>query len=281
MNIIVGCECTGFLSEALASAGHNVTSVDLRPGDNISRRTHIQTDVFEIATSRAWDMGLFFPPCTYLCNAQAGRINEPGRKTKQSEAIKFVRRLYDLPYPLAIENPIGCLSTQWKKPDQIIYPWQFGDPYSKDICFWLKNLPPLSLDLGITRPETLKSVANHVNSRMSQVTKSYIKSSWKYFPGLIKAIVNQWTLSPAVKSPGKRHTCIVCGRKRYEQYMERINILNAYEHWACKLSTDKNGLWALVTNETCYDKLSALNGQLRSLQYKELFKKLFISRSVV
>lgn len=79
----------------------------------------------------------------------------------------------------------------------------------------------------------------------------------------------------------RRHTCIVCGRKRYEQYMTRTDVLNAWKHWACNMKNDKAGLMALLKNETCSDKLSDLNGQLLRLHDKELFKRLFVSRSII
>jgi hypothetical protein len=116
------------------------------------------------------------------------------RKTEKDQiktllAYNFVLRLfYSRIKHIAIENPIGWLNTNWKSPDQITSAHKFGSPYHKDICLWLKNLPPLIE--GAQSPGT-KRVKNHVNSRMSQALKSKIKS--KFFPEVGKAMAEQWT----------------------------------------------------------------------------------------
>jgi hypothetical protein len=102
--------------------------------------------------------------------------------------MEFVNRVYNCNIKhIAIENPKGILSTQWLAPSMIIYPWQFGDPYRKDICLWTRNLPPLISTVYSTKR---RSVTNHVNSRMSQALKSKIKS--RFFKGVATAMANQW-----------------------------------------------------------------------------------------
>jgi hypothetical protein len=111
-----------------------------------------------------------------------------------SAAVEFVQALYaaDIKH-IAVENPIGILSRVFRKPDQIIYSNWFGDPHKKDICLWLKNLPPLICTCYNSRCQPVK---NHTNGRMSQEQKSKIKS--KFFPLVAKAMAHQW--SPAYLS---------------------------------------------------------------------------------
>jgi len=191
MKVLVACEYSGVVSTAFKAKGHYVLSVDLLPSEGFDN--HYTGDIFsvpKIESPGEWDMLIAFPPCTYLCRAQAGLLaHDQGRYEKHLKAIEFVRRLWTLPIPkIAIENPVGFLSTKWMKPTQITSFNHFGDPYYKDICLWLKGLPVLrSTDIV---PGT-KRVSNHVNSRMSQALKSKIKS--KFLPGIAKAMSEQWT----------------------------------------------------------------------------------------
>lgn len=191
MKVLVGCEYSGIVASAFASLGHTVTDCDLEPADNylIDGVTYIQDDVFRVASLDTFDLGVFFPPCTFLAKAQIWMLEKSlDRKEKSNQAVKFVNDLYSLPIPrIAIENPIGRLTKQFRPPDQITSPHFYGDNYKKEICLWLKNLPPL-LHTEIS-PGT-KRVSNHVNSRMSQEQKSKIKS--KFFKGLAKAMAEQW-----------------------------------------------------------------------------------------
>lgn len=194
-NIVIGCEYSNVVADAFRSQGHDVVSVDIIENDckKLSSGQHIVGDIFEYLEYRykfgyKIDKAIFFPPCTYLCRAQAHLLKDPERHIKHLEAIEFVRQLWSQPIEqIAIENPIGFLSTKWQKPNQITTFNNFGDPYSKDICLWLKNLPVLRSTNIV--PGTRK-VSNHVNSRMSQALKSKIKS--KFFPGIAKAMSEQW-----------------------------------------------------------------------------------------
>jgi len=190
MNILIACEKSGTVREAIVQRTHHyVMSVDLLPSDIPGN--HYTGDVFDAVVLRSWDMMIAFPPCTYICKTQMWRCHRyPERMVKQNKAIQFVSRLMNLPIPMiAIENPSGALTGKFRPPDQIIHPWWFGDPYAKDVCFWLKNIAPL---IATCYSTLRKPISNHVNGRMSQARKSEIKSNWKYFPGMTKAIVNQW-----------------------------------------------------------------------------------------
>jgi hypothetical protein len=183
---------SGTVREAFLSLGHNVYSVDLLDSEVKSDR-HLIGDIFSFINYEAWDMLIAFPPCIYLCKAQMWMCNRwIDRMKKQDEAVSFVRRLIELPIKrIAIENPPGALTNKFRVPEQTIYPWQFGDPYTKPISLWLKNLDKL-IPRFEDKPKKLRNVSNHVNSRMSQAQKSLIKSSWKYFPGLANDMALQW-----------------------------------------------------------------------------------------
>ena len=130
------------------------------------------------------------PPCTFLCKAQYHILyTSPGRWAKMLEAVEFVKKIKNLDVPkIAIENPIGILYKYIGQPTQITYSNWFGDPHKKDICLWLKNLPPLISTCYNPRKQY---VGNHVNGRMSQVNKSHIKN--KFFPLVAEAMAVQWT----------------------------------------------------------------------------------------
>lgn len=190
MKVLVACEESQVVTKAFRSLGHEAYSNDIYECSGGHPEWHIVGDARDIVLG-SWDIIIAHPPCTFLCKAQLWRC-VPGtdRYIEQRKAIDFVKELYNAPCPqVAIENPIGCLSREWRRYDQLIYPYQFGDPYRKDICLWLKGLP--RLDLGTESP-IRKSVSNHVNSRMSQVQKSRIKS--RFFPGVAKAMAEQWSL---------------------------------------------------------------------------------------
>ena len=189
MRILIACECSGIVRDAFTASGHDATSCDKK--DSKSPGKHYKGDVFDIIND-GFDMMIAFPPCTYIAKAQMWRcLRDSDRASFRDEAVEFVDRLYNCSIPkVAIENPVGYLNSNWNHPTQIIYPYMFGAPYRKDICLWLKNLPPL---IGTCYSTGRKSMSNHVNGRMSQDLKSEIKSSWKYFGGIADAMVHQWS----------------------------------------------------------------------------------------
>lgn len=147
MRVLVACEFSGIVREAFRRRGHDAVSCDLLPTEIPG--PHIQGDVLEILED-GWDMLIAFPPCTYLCSSGLHwnkRVS--GREQKTHEAVLFVLNLmgdgfiyHGIP-KVALENPVGCISTKYRKPDQTIQPWQFGHPESKRTCLWLKGLPLL------------------------------------------------------------------------------------------------------------------------------------------
>lgn len=140
MRVLVGCERFGRVRDAFLKRGHDAWSCDLvaAPGP------HIQADVLTVM-DRDWDLFVVFPDCTYVCSSGLHwNHRRPERQALTDQAVEFVHRLLDAPVPrIALENPVGCLSTRIRKPDQIVQPWWFGEDASKATCLWLKGLPPL------------------------------------------------------------------------------------------------------------------------------------------
>jgi len=142
MRILVACEFSGTVRDAFARLGHNVISCDFLPSDTPGN--HYQGDVRDIIND-GFDLLVAHPPCTYLSVSGLhwnGRT--PGRAEKTEAALDFVRMLMGAQIPrIAVENPVSCISTRIRKPNQIIQPWMFGENASKATCLWLKGLPPL------------------------------------------------------------------------------------------------------------------------------------------
>ena len=142
MNILVACEFSGVVRDAFRKAGHKAWSCDLLPSKGEYRDCHLQRDVRDIL-GLGWDMMIAHPPCTHL--AVSGARYFAQKKELQDEALEFVRLLLDAPIPrIALENPVGVISSRIRKPDQIIQPYMFGHGETKATCLWLKNLPKLT-----------------------------------------------------------------------------------------------------------------------------------------
>ncbi len=142
MKVLVACEYSGRVRDAFLSRGHDAMSCDLLPTDVPG--PHYHGDVRDVLYD-GWDLMVAHPPCTYLCSSGLhwnGRTQ--GRQALTDESLQFVRLLLDAPIRyIALENPIGCISTHIRKPNQTIQPWMFGEDASKATCLWLKNLPNL------------------------------------------------------------------------------------------------------------------------------------------
>jgi site-specific DNA-cytosine methylase len=141
MRVLVACEFSGVVRRAFRELGHDAVSCDLLPAEDGGEEHHLQVDVLSL-WGRGWDLMIAFPPCTHLAVSGARWFRE--KREEQAEALHFVRKLMDAPIPMiAIENPIGVISTKIRRPDQIIQPWMFGHGETKATCLWLKNLPKL------------------------------------------------------------------------------------------------------------------------------------------
>jgi hypothetical protein len=209
MRVLVGCEYSGRVRQAFRNLGHDAWSCDLLESEDDSR-FHIQGDVLTLL-SGGWDLAIFHPPCTYLtCAAEWAYGDGPyhqkvkpdtltgaARRAARREAIEFVQQLMDAPIPrIAIENPVGVLSSEIRKPEQVIQPWMFGEDASKATCLWLKNLPPLTAT-GIVEPRIVggkKRWGNQTDSGQNKLSPS--ADRWKLrsttYQGIAQAMANQW-----------------------------------------------------------------------------------------
>ena len=180
MKVLIACEFSGVVRDAFANHGHEAWSCDLLPTEK--NGNHICGDV-SLVLDRGWDLMVAHPPCTRLTSSGARWFK--GREIEQEAALDFVRLLLDAPIPkIALENPIGIISTRIRKPDQIIQPWMFGHPESKATCLWLKGLPLL-------RPTLL------VPGRVGRVHReSPGPDRWKRrsrtLLGMAEAMAHQW-----------------------------------------------------------------------------------------
>lgn len=189
--IYVLCEHSGAIANRLQLLGANVRSFDLLPSSGSS--VHTVCDLRNVDFDGV-DMVIAFPPCTYLAKCGLHYCkSDPYRIYKVHEAFALVSFIWHLPVSkIVIENPAGWLSTNWRKPSQYLNPFMFGDEYRKEICLFTRGVPPVYRPRFLWAMPPYKSVANHVNSRMSQEQKSVIKSSWSYFPKMSSALANHW-----------------------------------------------------------------------------------------
>lgn len=143
MKVLVACEYSGRVRDAFRALGHDAWSCDFLPSEN-NQQYHLQQDVRSVLNDD-WDLMIAHPDCTYLCSSGLHwNKRVKGREELTEQALEFVHLLLDAPiHMIAVENPVGCISTRIRKPDQIIQPYQYGDDASKSTCLWLKNLPPL------------------------------------------------------------------------------------------------------------------------------------------
>jgi len=196
MRVLVACEYSGAVRDAFIRAGHYAASCDLLPSEsNIG--DHYQCNVLDII-DHGWDLLIAHPPCTYLCSSGLHwNKRVPGRQEKTEEALRFVEELMQAPVPLiAIENPIGCISTRIRKADQTIQPYQFGHDASKATCLWLKGLPPLE-PTQYVEPRIVngrKRWGNQTDSGQNRLPPS--ADRWKIrsetYIGIAEAMANQW-----------------------------------------------------------------------------------------
>lgn len=141
MRVLIACEYSGTVRDAFIRGGHDAMSCDLLPTDIPG--PHYQGDVFDVIDA-GWDLMIAHPPCTHLAVSGARHFAEKRLDGRQQSAISFFLKLAKAEIPrIAIENPVCIMSSIWRKPDQVIQPWQFGHGETKATCLWLKNLPPL------------------------------------------------------------------------------------------------------------------------------------------
>ncbi len=142
VRVLIGCESSASVRDAFTEHGHYAMSCDLLPSEKPG--PHYQGDIFDVING-GWDVGIFHPPCTYLAVSGMHWTTRGFRDRRLTEdALDFVRRLMACKIPKwALENPVSIISSQIRKPDQVIQPWMFGHGETKATCLWLKGLPHL------------------------------------------------------------------------------------------------------------------------------------------
>lgn len=192
MKILVACERTGKVRDAFYALGHNAWSCDLQP--TVTEGQHLECSVLQVL-NYGWDMMIAFPPCTHLCVSGAKHFEEKRKDGRQKEGIDFFMAMVNSGISkIAIENPIGIMSSEYRKPDQIIQPWMFGHGETKATCLWLKNLLPLcpthaSDDLFIKNPEPIER-ENRIHKMAPSPERSNLRS--ETYSGIAQAMADQW-----------------------------------------------------------------------------------------
>ena len=213
LNVLVACEESQAVTKQFRALGHNAYSCDLLDSSGGHPEWHIKGDALQIAydSSYDWDLMIAHPPCTYLAVSGARWLyNKDGsrnddRLVKQAEGLAFVRKLLEAPIDyIALENPVSVISTQIRKPDQIIQPYQFGDEASKKTCLWTKNLPDLVHTELVGKGEMVEWIDK--NGKTKRQAKWYLDAlskaktpeerrtlRSKTFEGIAKAMADQWS----------------------------------------------------------------------------------------
>lgn len=190
MKVLVACEYSGTVRDAFIARGHDAISCDLLPSDRPG--PHYQGDVFDIIND-GFDLMIAHPPCTHLAVSGAAWFAEKRADGRQQGAIDFFMDLANADIPrIAVENPVCIMSSVWRKPDQIIQPWQFGHPESKATCLWLKGLPLLQ------QTDNVKALYDTLPKNQQQ-RLHYLPPSpdrWKLrsktYEGIAQAMALQW-----------------------------------------------------------------------------------------
>jgi len=206
MKVLVACEFSGIVREAFKAKGHDAWSCDLLPTEIPGQ--HIQGDVLQILND-GWDLMLAFPPCTHLCVSGAAWFEQKRKDGRQQEGIDFFMKFTKTNIPkTVIENPVGIMSKIYRKPDQTIQPYRFGDPFQKTTCLWLKNLPILqathhdaplfgeSVDKGeFTSFKSGCTMPKWYSDAFSLSLEERAKVRSKTFPGIAAAMASQWNFT--------------------------------------------------------------------------------------
>lgn len=216
MKVLVACEESQTVTKEFRNLGHDAYSCDLLPCSGGHPEWHLQCSVFDII-DQGWDLMIAHPPCTFLAGSAVQWLSHPedkllpfeerrahpkypNRRADMLDSLEFVKALYDSPIKhIAIENPVGILSSKWKKPDQIIQPYMFGDEATKTTCLWLKNLPKLSPTSIVGKGERTvfasgkshpKWYADALKNTKTKQERQSLRSVT--FVGIAKAFAEQW-----------------------------------------------------------------------------------------
>lgn len=197
MRVLVACEESQRVCVAFRKRGHQAFSCDIQPCSGGHPEWHIQDDVLKIL-DHGWDLVIAHPPCTDLCVSGARHFAKKRESGQQQISINFFMEFVNAPCEkIAIENPIGIMSTYYRKPDQIIQPYQFGDPVRKATCLWLKGLPKLE-PTNVVEPKIVEYTCK--NGKKVTFSEYMVRGfegdrathRSKTFPGIAEAMADQW-----------------------------------------------------------------------------------------
>ena len=206
MKILVACEESQAVTIELRRLGHEAYSCDIQECSGRHPEWHIKGNVLPIlngecdfktmdgerhAISGRWDMIIAFPPCTDLAVSRARHFAKKRADGRQQASIDFFMKFANAHCDMiAIENPVGIMSTHFRKADQIINPWQFGHPETKKTCLWLKNLQPLEETENVYA--YMMTLPEKERSRIHWMGSGHAKERSKTYPGIARAMAEQW-----------------------------------------------------------------------------------------
>lgn len=217
VRILVACEESQAVTIAFRERGHEAYSCDILPCSGGHPEWHYQGDVVPVLSEK-WDMVIAFPPCTHLCSSGARHFAAKRADGRQQQGIAFFMQFTGLSCLWAIENPVGIMSSHYRKPNQIIQPWQFGHRDSKATCLWLNGLPAL-VPTNIVEPVWCETVT----AKGKKTSLSHNKPRWenqtpsgqnklgpspqramlraKTYQGIAQAMAEQWGTERAASMP--------------------------------------------------------------------------------
>jgi hypothetical protein len=187
MRVLIACEFSGTVRRAFRDRGHDAWSCDILPAEDGG--PHMQCDVREVLTD-GWDLGIFHPPCTRLCNSGVRWLAERDLWDDMREGAAFFLECLNAPIPrVAVENPVMhkyAREIVGRGPDFTVQPWQFGDPAKKRTCFWTRNLPPL------VPTSTMTAKDARPDCHMASPGPDRWRERSRTYPGLARGMAEQW-----------------------------------------------------------------------------------------
>lgn len=206
MKVAVICEFSGVVRDSFTALGHNAISFDLLPTESLGQHFVVDVTLINRDYWKTFDLAICHPPCQFLTYAGNRYWNEPGRQEKREAAMKFFLWCTELPIKkICVENPIGLPNTIYRKPDQVIHPYYFGEPFQKRTGLWLKNLPLLRCSKNYEVPDPVyicqgnirggKRI-NFVEAARSTNGQPRWKVRSKTFSGIANAMAIQWSSQP-------------------------------------------------------------------------------------
>lgn len=184
MRVLIACEESQEVCKAFRALGHEAYSCDIQPCSGGHPEWHLQVDALQMLKIK-WDLIIAHPPCTDLAVSGARWFAEKRADGRQQKSIEFFMQFANCTCErIAIENPIGIMSSIWRKPDQIIQPWQFGHGETKATCLWLKGLP------GLKPTDIVEGREQRIWKMPPGAERSKLRS--KTYPGIAKAMAEQW-----------------------------------------------------------------------------------------